>query len=220
MRVLSLILFLFLAGCITVTQNDDVLPTINLNNDSVMYIDGIIYYSHVDKLRKQQTTIKYLILNSPGGELSDAYALALMVKYNGIITVIPPGGKCYSACTIAFQAGKERYASKTSTLLYHGARLGSSYMNEYFKECPTVTDDCMMYYKNMVLRVKTKTIEMFKKLEENGLSHKVFLKLLEQPINPNWLSVGNLTGYSDIKMTAEESMKYNAVTHIIEYDLQ
>ena len=210
-------------GCVSVVTSQQIniptIPTINLNDDSVMYIKGQIYDTHVRQLRKRQKTLKYLVLNSPGGGVDNAYNISLMVKYNGIITVIPPKSRCSSACTLIFQAGKERHASKTSLLMYHGVRLGVRIMKEYFKNCPSATDKCMKIYKTMMDIAESRTIEAFDHLEANGLSHEVYQQFIKLPPDPNWLKTGNLTGFSNLYLTIEEAVKYNAVTKLIEYIL-
>lgn len=227
MRVLIFLLILFVSACtstelsepITIPKPNNSNPTLDLSSKSVMYINRFIDDYTVDSIRKKYKKLKYLILNSPGGTIDDAYRVALFVKYGGIITVIPKYGRCDSACTIIFQAGKERHASSTASIMYHGSRVDSKFMDAYFKECPIVNERCLTLFEKMKYRIKRSTINVFKKLEEYGLSHDVFLLLLEQPPQKKWLLKGNLTGYSDLRFTAKESMQYNAVTHIIEYRL-
>ncbi len=216
MRTLLLVLFLFLASCITTASSN---PDLKLNDESVFYLNGDIFNEEVELIREKKDKIKYLILNSPGGDIQDAYAIALMVKYSNIITVIPKNGVCESACTIIFQAGKERYASQSSSLMYHGARFGLDVMQAYFDECLVVTYGCSLVFESMKSTIKDDTIEIFKVLESYGLSHDVFLLFIKQSVDPKWLQSGNLTGYSDLRFTAKESMKFNAVTRIVEYDI-
>lgn len=200
---------------------------LNLNDKSVMYINGIIGQEHENKICKNlkkyennicknRSEIKYLVLDSPGGEMQIAYNIALMVRFSDIITVIPKNGVCESACTVIFQAAKERYASKSSSLMYHGVRIDEKVMEAYFKECSIVTNTCMIMFNALKTLVKNETLKMFQVLEDYGLKHDVFLLLIKQPVDPNWLRTGNLTGYSEIRFTAEESMQHNAVTHIRE----
>ena len=149
-----------------------------------------------------------------------AYNIATMLRYSNITTIIPKNGVCESACTVIFQAVKERHASKDSSLMYHGIRIGVNVMEAYFEECPNVTDQCMQIFEKMKWLVKNETMKMFYVLENLGLKHDILLLLVKQPGDPDWLKFGNLTGYSDLRFTAEESMKYNAVTRIIEYNIK
>lgn len=218
MRNIFIVVLLFLTAC-AVTPKIEILPVVlNLNTKEVMLIEGPLRIYHVKQVRKNQK-IKYLILNSTGGDMQFAYNIATIISYLDVTTIIPPRGICESACTVIFQAGKKRYASESSTLMYHGIRFGSKRMLRFFKECPTVTDECFKRYESMKDRIKMGTIKMFYSLEHFGLSHDVFLLLLEQPVAKNWLLVGNLTRYSDLRFTAEEAMQYNAVTEIKEYEI-
>ena len=229
MRLLVFLLFMFLLACVTIATSEPRIPTINFNDKSVMYIDGIIGQEHKNSICKNlrrhinicknRSEIKYLVLNSPGGDMQIAYNIATMVKNSNIITVIPKNGVCDSACTVIFQAAKERHASKSSSLMYHGVSIDTKVMDAYFKECFTVTNTCMIMFSALKTLVKNETLKMFHVLEDYGLKHDVFLLLIKQPVDPNWTRTGNLTGYSEIRFTAAESMQYNAVTHIIVYNM-
>ncbi|KKL80113.1 hypothetical protein LCGC14_2007990 [marine sediment metagenome] len=220
-------ILLFLTACVPAVSSETVSldrisanPTLSLNNEEVALITYNIGREQEDYIRKNLSKIKYLILNSPGGDMQFAYNIALMVKYSNIITIIPKNGVCESACTIIFQAAKERHASKSSSLMYHGVSIDIKVMDAYFKECPSVTKQCLQVFNRLKDLVKQETIRMYHVLEDYGLKHDVFLLLIKQPVDPNWLRTGNLTGYSEIRFTAEESMQHNAVTHIKEYDIR
>lgn len=195
-------------------------PELNLSNKEVASITGIIGLEQENYIRENRSKIKYLILDSPGGDMQFAYSIAIIVKYSNIITVIPKNGVCESACAIIFQAGKERHASKSSSLMYHGVRIDGKVIEAYFKECPRITNECMSMFEELKTFVKEETLKMFYVLEDYGLKHGVFLLFIKQPPDPDWLKFGNLTGYSDLRFTAEESMQYNAVTNIIEYNIR
>ncbi len=210
---------LLLTACINSSESRTD-PELNLSNKEVASIIGIIGVEQEDYFRKNMTKIKYLVLDSPGGMMHSAYAIALMVKYNNIITVIPKNGVCESACTVIFQAGKERHASKNSSLMYHGVRIDIKVMDAYFEECSTITNTCMIMFNALKTLVKQETLRMYHILEGYGLKHNVFLLLIKQPVDPSWLRTGNLTGYFEIRFTAEESMQHNAVTHIKEYNIR
>ena len=65
--------------------------------------------------------IKTINLYSNGGDVLSAIAIARFIRKNGIETRISKKGICYSACTMLFQAGVKRYASRSSELMYHYA---------------------------------------------------------------------------------------------------
>lgn len=212
-------MLLLLTTCVISNPKTPTNPELNLSNKEVVSIIGIIGLEQENYIRKNRSEIKYLILNSPGGGMQFAYNIAIIVKYSNVITIIPKNGVCESACTIIFQAGKERHASKNSSLMYHGVRIDGKVIEAYFKECPRITNECMSMFEELKTFVKEETLKMFYKLEDYGLKHGVFLLFIKQPPDPDWLKFGNLTGYSDLRFTSEESMKYNAVTHIKEYNI-
>ena len=145
MRVLlSMLLTFFLVSCASAPlQNISSIPVLDFNSESVMYINGIIGQEHKNSICKnlrkhknickKRSEIKYLVLDSPGGDMQIAYNIALMVRFSDIITVIPKNGICASACTVIFQAAKERHASKNSSLLYHGTNIDTKVMEAYFE---------------------------------------------------------------------------------------
>jgi hypothetical protein len=67
------------------------------------------------KILKASRQIKVVHLDSPGGRIGEAIRLNSLLKAQGVDTYVASG--CYSACTIAFAAGRNRY-------LRHGAVLG------------------------------------------------------------------------------------------------
>ena len=219
-NIFMVFVLLFLTACVVTNSKTPTNPELNLNNKEVASIIDIIGSEQENYIRKNLSEIKYLVLNSPGGDMQFAYNIAIMVKYSNIITVIPKNGVCESACTVIFQAAKERYASKSSSLMYHGVRMNVGVMKAYFEECPSITKQCLQLFEKLKNIIKKETLKMFYALEDNGLKHDVFLLFIKQPIDPDWLRFGNLTGYSDLRFTAEESMQYNAVTRIKEYNIK
>lgn len=218
-NIFVVFMLLLLTSCVPAVSPKTSTPELKLSNKEVVSIIGLISQEQEIYIRKNLHEIKYLILNSPGGDMQFAYNIAIMVKYSSIITVIPKNGVCESACTVIFQAAKQRHASKSSSLMYHGVRMDGKIMEAYFKECPSVTNRCMQVFEELKAFVKEETLKMFYFLEDNGLKHDVFLLFIKRPPDPDWLKFGNLTGYSDLRFTAEESMQYNAVTRIKEYNI-
>ncbi len=60
-------------------------------------------------------------LNSPGGSVAAALAIAETVRKRGLTTYVPPEGRCYSACTLIWFAGARRIAHSTSYIGIHRA---------------------------------------------------------------------------------------------------
>ncbi len=63
--------------------------------------------------------IRILHLNSPGGWVAEGEALATIIREHGLSTYTATG--CYSACTIAFAAGKHRTINREARLGLHSS---------------------------------------------------------------------------------------------------
>lgn len=66
--------------------------------------------------------INVVIIASPGGVLGPAVEISKIIFNNKIDTMVPNHAMCYSACTIIFQSGKDRYAYSNAMLMYHSAK--------------------------------------------------------------------------------------------------
>jgi hypothetical protein len=62
-----------------------------------------------------------LVLDSPGGNVEAAFALAKLMDSHHFNTYVAPGATCVSACAaIVFMAGREHVAVKGARLGFHG----------------------------------------------------------------------------------------------------
>lgn len=81
-----------------------------------------------DRLSGDWSPQTLLCLDSPGGNLETGIALFHRLFRADVITVIPPGWRCESACAIAFLAGSVSAGSleihSPQRVLYPGGRLG------------------------------------------------------------------------------------------------
>lgn len=59
----------------------------------------------------ENPNLHLLMLDSPGGSVVPALDIAAVVNSLGIVTLVPEGATCASACTFVFFAGKDRLAS-------------------------------------------------------------------------------------------------------------
>jgi len=65
--------------------------------------------------------VRRIYLHSGGGKIRTALLIAEYIKIYKLDTYVGENNKCYSACTIIFQAGKNRIAHKTAKFMYHYA---------------------------------------------------------------------------------------------------
>jgi hypothetical protein len=70
------------------------------------------------KVLKASRQIKTVHLDSVGGRIGEAIKLNAVLKAEGVDTYVSNG--CFSACTIAFAAGRNRFLRKGATLGFHG----------------------------------------------------------------------------------------------------
>lgn len=63
--------------------------------------------------------VKTVSLNSPGGALDDAMAMAKAVRQRGLTTEVADGALCASSCPLLFAGGKKRLASEKAVIGVH-----------------------------------------------------------------------------------------------------
>jgi hypothetical protein len=92
-----------------------------MRNGTEAEITGGFKYGLTDdfaKILKASRQIKVVHLDSPGGRIGEAIRLHSLLKAQGVDTYVSSG--CYSACTIAFAAGRNRYLRNGAVLGFHG----------------------------------------------------------------------------------------------------
>jgi hypothetical protein len=77
----------------------------------------------VEVLALMPDDIRVVSLNSIGGNVRDALAIARWVRANNIRSHVAAGAECSSSCTIIFQGGVVRSAHPTARFLYHYGRV-------------------------------------------------------------------------------------------------
>jgi hypothetical protein len=63
--------------------------------------------------------VKTIALDSPGGSVEDALAIAALIHAKGFATSVASGALCASSCPLIFAAGKERLATGQSAIGVH-----------------------------------------------------------------------------------------------------
>jgi hypothetical protein len=63
--------------------------------------------------------VSEIVLDSPGGSVSDAMDMARAIRDRGISTRVLPDGYCASSCPLVFAGGKQRVAAATSWIGVH-----------------------------------------------------------------------------------------------------
>ncbi len=63
--------------------------------------------------------VSEIVLHSPGGSVTDAAAIAKLIRDGGLNTRILPDGYCASSCPLVFAGGVKRFADATSWIGVH-----------------------------------------------------------------------------------------------------
>jgi len=63
--------------------------------------------------------VRRVVINSPGGALDDAIAMAKLIRQHGIDTHIPDGALCASSCPLFMAGGVRRTAGKRAAIGVH-----------------------------------------------------------------------------------------------------
>ena len=71
-----------------------------------------------DKRLSQRSTV---LFNSPGGVLADALAIGALLERNKFITGVRTGGRCWSACVLAWAVGRIKFANSDTCIGVHTA---------------------------------------------------------------------------------------------------
>lgn len=81
-------------------------------DDALAIVDTIGFRTPLsfERVLTQVENPRFLFLNSPGGNVSSALAIASRVNSLGLVTVVPEGAKCFSACSLIFFSGAQRIA--------------------------------------------------------------------------------------------------------------
>src|SRR3979411_3512902 len=68
------------------------------------------------EVAKRGDYIKTVVLNSPGGSVTDAMAMGRLIRERKFATEVEAGKYCASSCPLMFAGGVERRAGDTAAL--------------------------------------------------------------------------------------------------------
>lgn len=85
-------------------------------NFTLLYGDELYFKKIIETV-----DIDGVLLNSQGGNLDAGMRIAEIVHAYGLPVYIPEEGECFSACSIIYLAGKDRYSHSTGLLGVHRA---------------------------------------------------------------------------------------------------
>ncbi|MET0362530.1 MAG: hypothetical protein ABW048_12365 [Sphingobium sp.] len=100
------------------------LATKKVDGQTVLIADGAIDNALLPRLTQalaKQPDIAELWIRSPGGlaEVGNAAGLLIRKRYPGLVTRIPAGWACFSACNFVFMGGNIRIVDKGGLFMVH-----------------------------------------------------------------------------------------------------
>jgi hypothetical protein len=193
-----------------------------------LVIEGEIDSHIYDYLQYEAAKIaplKFIALNSLGGNNDWALEIARKVRELGKVTLIAEGHYCASACVYIFAAGRERIASHDAWLGVHGARLGAGYLTSFEGLCFVELDQgsefeprkrgCRAFLAHWRDVAMASTNEAFDMMESNGVSPDLRKSYFAMTDDPNWPANLNVVRKPDWRLEAREAQKYNLVTELL-----
>jgi hypothetical protein len=146
--------------------------TIELASDGRLELTGVItpgtYERFEAELKKRAEYVRTIVLNSPGGSVQDALAMAKLIRERGFETLVGENGLCASSCPLVFSGGVKRVAEP-------GAALGVHQMTALLP--PGVTPD----RGDGMARAQSVSAECQRLLLAMGVDPRVWLHAMETP---------------------------------------
>jgi hypothetical protein len=94
-----------------------------LMGDGVLAMEGNIDQGSSDRLESELSErgeyVRVVTLNSSGGSLQDALAMARLIRERGLDTRVEDGALCASSCPLIFAGGENRSAGELSAIGLH-----------------------------------------------------------------------------------------------------
>jgi hypothetical protein len=183
-----------------------------------LFLDGVIDMELIFELDQfAEAPIRYLYLNSTGGKVDNAFRVAEFIRENQITTVLRPGAQCMSACTLLFQAGQQRIAHPSATLMYHSTRFlqQSQETRNFVRQCvrhPTPECDTFIGERRTLLQESTN--QLFALYEEYGATDALYNDYQELPEVDEWIDQGNYLKMKNWYMTPDEALAYAIPTEV------
>ncbi|TWF53048.1 ATP-dependent Clp protease proteolytic subunit [Neorhizobium alkalisoli] len=144
--------------------------TFELGSGGVMKAEGAIEPGAAERfateIEARGEYVKVILLNSPGGSVSDAIAMSKLIRQKKLDTKVASKGLCASSCPIVFAGGVKRVAEKDAVIGVHQVFNGG-------KARPTA-DEAMSGAQATTARVA-------RHLQDMGIAPGLWLHALETP---------------------------------------
>jgi hypothetical protein len=105
------------------------------------------------EIDKRGDYVKTVVLNSPGGSVHDALAMARLIRDRHLGTLVEAGGYCASSCPLAFAGGVTRTAEKGASVGVHqvlavpaaGTQLAGADDQAAFDQAQKISAECQRH---------------------------------------------------------------------------
>lgn len=97
--------------------------TFTIGRNGVLSLQGVIQPGSASRLRDvlnaPAAPITTITLDSPGGALNDAMAMARLIRQHGLSTSVRANATCASSCPLILAGGTKRHVSRDATIAVH-----------------------------------------------------------------------------------------------------
>jgi len=103
------------------------------------------------EIEKRGVYIKTIVLNSPGGSVTDALEMGRLIRKKNFATQVEAGRYCASSCPLVFAAGVERRAGEKAVIGVHqvSALAPPGYPAGGMAEAQRISAICQKYLRDM-----------------------------------------------------------------------
>ena len=95
-------------------------------NGQIKFGDAIEFNRIISSFNSEGKPIKFIALNSPGGDVDESFIMTKIILDAKLNTVVPDGWECASACVLIFGGGIERHAYPDSKIYVHRIAVNNS----------------------------------------------------------------------------------------------
>ncbi len=191
-----------------------------------LYIEGRIGSHIYDYLAYETASIekvKFIQLNSLGGDHDWALLIAEKLKSFKKTTVIQSQNFCASSCVYLFAAGEKRMMDKNTWLGIHGARLGQGYQVLFHQRCGDsintisknyILSRCEQFLAEWYDTAFEATQKAFDFMESSGISSELWSDYFSLTDDERWADHMNVLKKPDWVLEANLALSYNLATEV------
>jgi hypothetical protein len=148
------------------------------------------------ELSQRGEYVRVVSLNSPGGSLEDAMAMARLVRERGLGTEVADGALCASSCPLVMAGGKQRTAGPKAAVGVH----------QFYAASPTETGPAQV-----MADAQATTARISRHLQAMGVDPALWLHALDTPPRAlYYLSAAELSEYRMVTGGRKSASKKSA----------